>query len=219
LKQLASTIIGSLGLLFCIATTAAADHPRPYLSLIGGLNLADEMTLSDRDGDFITTFEPGFFAGGALGYDLGDGFPQIGKGRIELEVGYRYNELHDTQFSTGTLNAAGDLSTLSVMVNTVGEYREYAPTYFPYFGVGIGAAVISMNETSVAGHPLIDDSSVQLAYQLLAGVCLPLGKNLAMDLGYRYFGTLDPEFTDSRNNKVEADLGNHAIEIGLRLRF
>ena len=219
MKQLITTIIGSLCLLFFISATAAAEQPGPYLSLIGGLNLADEMTLTDQEGDYISSFEAGFFTGGAIGYDLGDGFPQLGKGRIELEVGYHYNALKEVQFASGSFDAAGDLSTISVMINTIGEYKDYSPRYHPYFGVGVGAATISMNKTSVAGYPMIDDSNVQLAYQVLTGLRIPISENLSMDLGYRYFGTLDPEFTDAQGNTVDANIGNHNAEIGLRFNF
>lgn len=219
MKHPITIIIGSLLLLLCISTTVFADQARPYFSLVGGLDLPDEMTLTDNTGDYLIDLDPGFFAGGALGYDLGDGFPQIGEGRIELEVGFRYNELVEAEFSTGTVFAEGDISTLSIMLNTVGEYKNYNPHYIPYIGVGAGAAVITMNETTAAGSPMIDDDSIELAYQVLAGLSLPFNDLLTFDLGYRYFATLDPEFTDSQNRKVETETAHHNFEIGLRLSF
>lgn len=219
MKQLITITLNSICLLLFIGSTASAEHSRPYFSLVGGLNLADEIVLSDQEGDYVASLDKGFFAGGALGYDLGDGFPQLGKGRIELEAGHRYNVLKDAQFSTGTLNAEGDVTAISLMLNCVGEYEDYSPYYVPYIGVGIGAALISMNETSVEGSPMIDDDSTAFAYQILTGLSFPLFKNLDFDLGYRYFGAVDPEFTDSKNQKVNADYAYHNFEIGLRLGF
>jgi len=214
------TLVSScLILLFFLVTNASAEHARPYFSLVGGLNLADEIILSDQEGDYVASLDTGFFSGGALGYDLADGFPQLGKGRIELEAGYRYNLLKDVQFSTGNVYAEGELTVISIMFNCVGEYEDYSPYYVPYIGLGLGAALVSMNETSAGGSPMIDDNSTPFAFQVFTGLSFPLLDNLDFDLGYRYFGTVDPEFTDSKNLKVNADYAYHNFEIGLRLGF
>ena len=219
MKQLLIKIADSVYILLCLASTASAEQARPYFTLLGGFNLTDEIVLSDQTGDYIASVEPGFFAGGALGYDLGDAFPQLGKGRLELEFGYRYNLLKEAHFSTGTVYAEGDLSTISVMFNAIGEYENYSPYYVPYIGIGLGAATVSMIETSAAGSPMIDDSDTRFAYQVLTGLTFPVSGNLVMDLGYRYFGTLKPEFIDSQNQQVEVDYANHSFELGLRLGF
>lgn len=213
------TFIFSIAMFLCVTTSAFADQARPYFSLIGGLDLPDEMALTDSSGDYLIELDPGFFAGGALGYDLGDDFPQIGKGRIELEFGFRYNELVEAEFATGTVFSEGDLSTLSIMLNTIGEYPDYNPNYVPYVGLGAGMAMITMNETTAAGSPMIDDDSIEFAYQVLAGLSFPYNDMLTFDLGYRYFATLDPEFTDARNRKVETETAHHNFEIALRLSF
>jgi len=219
LKQLYIRLICSICLLLCMATIASAQHAQPYLSLTGGLQLADEMTLSDQTGDYTLDFEDGFFTGGAFGFYLGDAFPQLGKGRIELEVGFRYNELKEAHFATGTDPAYGEMTTISVMLNTLAEYRNYSPYYIPYVGVGVGFAHVAMIDTRVGLSPMIDDESLQIAYQALAGVSIPLREKLALDCGYRFFSTLDPEFTDAQNRKVNAEYGSHAIELALRLSF
>lgn len=202
-----------------MVSTCFGQHAKPYLSLFGGLELAEEMTLADSTGNYNIEFDDGFFAGGALGFYLGDAFPQLGKGRIELEGGFRYHELKSAEFASGSDPAYGELSTISVMLNTFAEYPNYSPFYTPYIGVGVGLAHISLIDTRVGLSPMIDDSSLQLAYQLLAGFSIPLRDRLSLDCGYRYFSTLDPEFTDTLNRKVDADFVNHDFELALRFSF
>lgn len=219
MKRLIKAIIIGTGLLLCLATAASAEEARPYFTLIGGVALMNDVDLSDNTGDYAFKMETGYFLGGVIGYDLGNKYPQLGEGRVEIELGYRFNDLDKTKFASGTLGADGDITSFSLMLNAIADYPNFSPNYIPYFGLGLGAANISVNDSEVEGSPMIDDDDTRFAYQFLAGLTFEITERIDIDCGYRYFATLDPEFKDTQGRKVDAEYGNHSFEIGLRYMF
>jgi len=64
-----------------------------------------------------------------------------------------------------------------------------------------------------------DDSEIVFAYQAGAGVGIDLSANWILDLKYGYFGTNDPEFSDTSGNKFELESSSHRLSIGVRYSF
>jgi len=62
-------------------------------------------------------------------------------------------------------------------------------------------------------------SAVVLAYQLGAGVEYALTDRLSFDLGYRYFGTTRPGFTEVNGSRFGMDYVSHGAVLGLRVGF
>lgn len=172
--------------------------------------------------------------GAAAGYDFG-------MWRAEFEIAYRQNDLDKikavvsqdigngpingepipTQVVPGTsvsINADGDVSALSFMVNGYFDWQNPSPLT-PYLGAGIGFARVSMNDLKVEGVRLVDDSDTVFAYQLAAGVGWEFMPNLTLDLGYRYFATADPEFRDVEGDTFESEYKSHNLMLGLRIGF
>ena len=198
---------------------------------VGAAFLQDSSsTAADEFGnsiDFDTEFDPGFGVHGAVGHSW-DGF------RLEGEVSYRKNDLDALTVTNVTLagigsfdvaaefDAEGDVSALGFMVNGWYDFDTGSP-WKPFIGGGVGTARISLNEVSatVAGMsvPLADDEDQVFAYQAGAGIGYELTPTIIVSLGYRFFGTLDPEFTDVTGIPFDAEYRSHNVEVGVRFLF
>lgn len=189
-----------------------------YLGVWGGGTLLDEAKVRDARGTAHVDFDAGTAFGAALGYDIGTRYPAIGQGRLELEIAHRQNDLKDAKFSDGRLAADGEISVLSFMANSFAEFYGARP-WLPYVGLGLGYARVSLDSARLAGAPWGDDSDGVFAYQAGLGVGYELNQLLTLDLGYRYFGTLDATFRLADQTSVDWEYDNHALLLGLRLTF
>ncbi len=196
----------------------AAAQEGIFLGGWGGLGLLDETQAEGDGGDLLIDYDPGTAFGMTLGYDLGTAFPEIGIGRIELEIARRSNDLEDVEFSDGTLGAAGKLSVTSIMLNSFAEYQTADP-WLPYLGAGLGYARVSLEDARAESAPLADDHDWVFAYQFGAGIGYRIGQRLVLDLGYRYFATLDPEFNLADGTSTEWEYDSHTANLGLRFHF
>lgn len=149
----------------------------------------------------------GFGITGALGYAYGNGL------RVEVEIGYRQNDLDRISVggfgttATGPVN--GEISALSGMANVYYDYPINGGL-IPYIGGGIGAASVDIDSTALAA----DDSETAFAYQFMGGLRYPLNERLAVRVGYRFFTTEDVEL---QNTDVEYI--SHNVEVGLTYAF
>lgn len=206
-----------------LAPAAFAAEGGWYVGVQGGGSVVNISANESTEGTFNTEYKPGYFVGGTVGFDFGETYPAIGTGRVELEVGYRGNDIDKFEFridetTTGTFAADGDVTVFSAMVNTFGEMRELAP-FYPYLGGGIGVAQLSLNDVTVSGQPFADESATVFAWQLGGGVGIRLNPHLVLDLGYRFFSAQDPSFTDAAGVKFDAEYDSHTVLLGARLDF
>ncbi|PKN12073.1 MAG: hypothetical protein CVU69_09010 [Deltaproteobacteria bacterium HGW-Deltaproteobacteria-4] len=163
-----------------------------------------------------TDFKVGTQAGGALGFT----FPE---GRIEAEVSYRQNDIEEITFEGKPFEPGGSMTALSVMLNSYADYPVTSGAA-PYFMVGAGMARVTFDEELSLGISFSETEDTVFAYQGGVGVGLNITKNLVFDLGYRYFATLNPEFTSVDKvtlqfQKVELKYRSHAATAGLRYHF
>ena len=84
---------------------------------------------------------------------------------------------------------------------------------------GLGWAQISLDNVSIGGEPLVDDSNSQLAYQAGIGLAWRLSDHFVFDVGYRYYGTTDPEFTKKDGTNTDYEYASHRLLAGLRIPF
>ncbi len=205
-------------LLALLAPAAFAAEGGLYFSLYGGGALVDDVENDSATGSFNLSYDPGWTGGAAIGYDLRTAFPEIGTGRVELEVSWRQNDLDQVEFAEGKVTGSGTATTESIMLNTIGEYRDTLP-WIPYVGIGAGAARITLDALRVADFPLVDGEDTVFAWQVLAGVGVQVAPRLYLDLGYRYFATLDPGFTDALGQKFDSQYDTHNATFGMRIDF
>lgn len=212
-------------LLFCLncllfSAPALGSEEGGYIGLHGGGLLLGRSQNSYGQESFDLDYEAGYGTSLVLGYDLGSKYPHLGEGRLELEVGYRKNELEESSFPQGTFDAEGDVSALSIMFNSFGEYRENPP-WIPYVGFGLGYAVVSVEDVRIDGVPLTDDEDGVFAWMAGAGLGYRLSDIWTFDLGYRLLGTTSPRFhlEDGSGLRLRSEYLSHLFSLGLRLRL
>lgn len=209
------TIIICLPLFLC--APALARHAGPYAGLFAGGTLLPDSKSSDSQGDFSLTFDPGIQESAVIGWELEQGNP-LGEGRIELEYSHRSNPLNEVKFVEGNFQGDGDLTADSLLINVFAVYHDNS-RWAPYFGVGIGAARIKADDLQVSGQPLSSDSATVFAYQLGIGCEYGLTDSLSLDLGYRYFGSSRPKFSEENGESFNMDYASHSLVLGVKVGF
>jgi len=108
---------------------------------------------------------------------------------------------------SGSGKIDGDVSALAFMVNGWYDF-DTGSKWVPYVGGGLGMAKVESTILSAESDDTV------LAYQVGAGVGYKLTENTTATLGYKYFGTSDPNF-----DGVDAEVGTHNFTVGVRLAF
>ena len=203
-----------------------------YVALDAGAAFLSDSTSTASDSlgnsiTFDTEFDTGFGLHGAIGHSW-DAF------RLEGEVSYRKNDLDTLEVTNVTLagigsfttaaafDADGDVSALGFMANGWYDFDTGSP-WKPFVGGGLGMARISLNDASATvlgvSVPLADDDDWVFAYQVGAGIGYEVTPTTVVSLGYRFFATSDPDFTDPTGIPFDAEYQSHNIEIGVRFSF
>jgi len=189
-----------------------------YLGLHGGVAIPDESKAKDSEGSYNIDYDLGFDGSITLGYNLGDRYPKIGRGRVELEVNHAENDLDEADFVEGKVGADGSIKRTGFMFNTIGEHKTRAGVII-YALLGAGWAKIELDNATILDEPLADDDDTQLAFQVGAGVGWQLNRRITYDLGYRYFATQDPDFSKDDGKRLDYEYGCHRILAGIRFNF
>lgn len=189
----------------------AADH---YVSGSAGLswfNDSDWQFTDNQDSSNKLSFDSGLILLGAIGCDYGDY-------RLEAEIGYQKNDIDELNFpdqlnlAGAAYPAEGSVSVLSLMANGYYDF-ELGSGVELYASAGVGVAQVDVEDYD---HALIDGpvsaSETTLAWQVGAGIAVPIAENIMVDARYRYFAITD--FTALGYN---IDGSSHNALIGLRV--
>ena len=237
--KLKSLLIAGAASLAIAAGAQAQDYEGIYGSISAGLNYVspdrdfEARNASNFDSDI--DYENGIGIVSALGYDWGNSW------RTELEFGYRQNDARHiapdfagfSGFPEATLD--GDLKTYSLLANVIYDLDYFTDAvdsplpFTPYVGGGVGGAVVDIdidgnNPAALQGlSPLsLNDDNITLAFQGIAGISAQLAESLALDLSYRYFGTLKRTY-DANVADFQTDIAttpnSHMLMAGLRWNF
>ncbi|MFC1813251.1 outer membrane protein [Thermodesulfobacteriota bacterium] len=185
-------------LLFFFFSTTLYAAEGPYLQISGAVTSLAKTTFSEPGvGPFNAEFDNGSGVVGGIGYDFG-------KIRLEEEVAYRKN----------SFDAGGAYDALSLLINGFCDI-EINSAFSPYLLAGIGFAQVSIDDLSVAGFTRSgSQNDTVFAYQLGAGVAYDVNEILTVDLGFRFFMAVNPDF-----NGVKAEYKSNNILLGLRFNF
>lgn len=220
LTALLSTAILACGSAVANAQTAQAYKGAFYVSIFGGLADQRETEFNYAPTAKIkTTFDSGYAAGAALGYNLGQLSPTGGV-RAEFEFSYRKSDVEDHSLNGGPALAGptGEVETTAFMLN--GYYDVLLGRVVPYIGAGIGAANVNFKEFGVAAIPnVLDDDETVLAYQGIAGVRYGLTDALSLGVEYRYFATSDVDVTSAVGTSSKANYETHNGLVNLTYNF
>jgi opacity protein-like surface antigen len=218
--------LASVTLMASVASAAGAPYypMHPYFSIhAGGTWLQDANVDFDDPAlfDDEIEFDNGFNVGGAFGYDYG-------LARLEIELAHRENDVDTINVDLIDFKGDGDFSATSVMLNGYWDFETGSPVV-PYIGGGIGFANVSANNVKffdeLGAVRYVDDDDNVFAYQLAAGLAFALNPALTLDLGYRFFGTSDPELeadpllVDPPFGDFETEFDSHNVSLGLRMNF
>lgn len=210
-------LCATLCLLLLLAAPARGEHAGPYLGVYAGAHSLQSSRAVDDLGSFGLKFEPALQGSVVCGWDFEPGNP-LGEGRVELEYSRRRNPLKEVNFVEGGFSGGGSVTADSLLVNFFGVYHDRS-RWSPYIGAGIGAAIIKATDLQVTGQPLSSDAAVTLAYQVGAGLEYRLTERLSLDIGYRFFGSSRPRFTESNGHDFEMGYTSHSAVLGLKLGF
>lgn len=193
-------ILAASGAIIALAAAAAAQ-PGYYFSGLAGLSLMPDLRLKNSLGNTSVGFDSGYVYGGALGYDMDNGW------RLEIDTVHQMSQLN----RVGGISTAGHLYSTSLMANATYDL----PSYFsltPYVGAGVGAQNIG---GSVAGYT---GNVWRPAYQLEAGLRDEIAPNLELTTEYRF-----SQAEAARLNGI-ADMANqhfsdHLLSVGFTYHF
>lgn len=147
-------------------------------------------------------------SGAALAGAVGRSF---GNFRLEGEVAYQKNESDKITMSFGTVPLTGDFSVTSYMFN--GYYDIKAGSVTPYLSAGMGISQVCLS--NVPDPPaIVNETHSVFAYQLGAGVALPLTDNISLDARYRYSKTAKVTLSGTHGS---IDIPASGFLLGLRV--
>lgn len=231
----ASAYAGIFGGASLLQNPGLKGHSRTYTTT--ALTL-----LSSQSAD--ASFKTGYVVGGNFGIDWGSGL------RTELELAARGNKSkshahlkttyayqyyggagHTRNGGTGTgpftiystdaqVPAHLNLRAYSLMANAWYDFNTDTG-FTPYIGGGIGLAQVQI-DGSLNGTNLHEKNDTTFAYQLGAGISVPISDSIKASLDYRYFAAngaklkLEPGF---HGGNVNADFDSHSIMVGLRFNL
>ncbi|MDP1604816.1 MAG: outer membrane beta-barrel protein [Legionella sp.] len=159
-----------------------------YSSVFGGYTDIPDNLSTTRYGlsRNHSAYEPGYHAGGRLGF-------QSNPMRYEGEITYIESNLN-TFFINGVRQTYvyGDTTAIVGMANIYYDFRDLVlPTIYPFVGLGLGFAYVDGDFKSRGpfGHTFYEGSNGVFAYQGTAGLTFNFAENYALNIAYRYVGT------------------------------
>lgn len=178
--------------------------------------------------DSEADYENGIGVYTALGHESASGW------RKEIEFNYRQNDLRHipgdglafTGWNENTID--GDIQSIAFMFNIIKNFQSDS-FVTPYVGIGAGMSRLKADYSGADpsfsggfGSIEVHDKSWEFAYQGIAGLAFELAEGLALDLSYRYFETLDPDFSGTLAGAATSfhqEYNSHSVFAGLRWNF
>ena len=203
------------------ATPAHAEFPRDwYVSAGLGWNYAHAITLDSIDAR-VDLDQAIYQPSAALGVRVYDNW------RLELD-GAIFESTPEIVYSTSQgIEADSDekdgIKSTSLMVNVLREIP-IGIAWRPYLGVGIGIADVDFRLSELAinsgaiqrpRRDIVDDKTTAFAYQLIAGLTVPLTRRLDLSADYRYWATPSLDLEDVNGVSQDIDYGVHSAWLHL----
>jgi opacity protein-like surface antigen len=217
-------VLAAAGLV--VPAASAGGSSISYLGLRGSYVMAEEQKSTSPNIDDDRTFDDGWGLSGFGGFVLTDAL------RGEIELGYRVNELNTAQVTRNLLlpgsegqkfNADGQVDMGTAMFNLFYDIHIDGLPVLPWVGVGAGAAYVSYSIQYDYGDPfapyIAKDQDWQFAYQLMAGITVPVSDTASMSLGYRYFGVEEMTYVDAYGLEFSTELTNQSVDLGLQFHL
>ena len=180
------------------------------------MQMIDEIS-NEGNGTYDQEFDAGFVLSGAFGAKLDNGF------RAEGELVYANSTLKKI---SGTWNGRaynteqvqGDLSSAALMGNLIYDFPSRS-LLTPYAMAGVGFSLLSLNDLVASNNAMANDMDVVAAMQIGAGFSFDVDKRTKLEIGYRYFETQNPEFSDSTGTPFASTFASHNFLVGARVNL
>ena len=210
-------------LLLLLVPAAAAVADGPYLNALGGVALVPGF--NDTPHKFLETLEQteltegridwksdvGFVASGALGY-------QFGPVRADGEFAYLSASFTFPHADGDAAAQRDDTFTALALLGNFWFDLDTGSFVAPYFGLGVGATNLSVKLTTDMDQ-WFDGTGWGFAFQAGAGVAFQVVPGFSLDLGYRFFGSLETSIFhkgDLDLSSVSPSVMAHRIQLGVR---
>jgi len=181
-----------------------------YMGADVGISYTSKAKVHDTplNANLTTSYDQGMVGLGQVGYSFG-------QPKLEVEFGYRENDVH----KVGGAQGGGDASVYSVMVNGIYDLLPSGKVH-PFVGAGIGAADLNSNNVKQAGVRVYSGDDTQFAYQGIAGVGYDVSDNWMVKAQYRYLAAFDPTYTSAATGrKINVEYANQSVLVGLTYKF
>ncbi len=220
------TAILMAGAAAMIAVPAQAKDGQFYAGIDAGLSVESR---AQADVAVVDPPVDGVFADTSNGYDFGAVFGyDFGAFRLEAEGSYKKND-YDTitvqnpllipGVPAGTTVPSTDfISVTSAMVNGIVEFGKDDGIQ-GFIGAGIGLAQID-GPISVPGVGLlVDESSTDLAYQVMVGARYPVTENIDLGVHYKYLEANGFDIDTVNGTPFIFDYKTHSVLASFRYNF
>ena len=214
MKQFATVAALSAAMMISGTQAQAGDW---YGQLHGEFTWTEETDLDiagTKVGDLKYDLE--YAAGAALGYAPSATQTMLDDMRFEAEVMYREADFDKLSGVLAPGGFGGSLESYTLMGNAYYDFKNDTG-FTPYIGVGAGMARHSFDSITIG----VDDDDTTFVYQGMLGVSYAMQdwEGVTLGLGYRYFGSQDPDFSTRTGSKVDMDYASHNLEYFLRYTF
>ena len=198
-RALLSAVALGFGVAAGVAS-AFAGEPNIYVSGEGGASFLPELRLKATASQ-QESFDPGYLAGGALGYDTGFGV------RIELNSLYQQIDLGKLAGKATT----GHVSSTGIMLNAMYDLLP-DERFSPYFGIGAGLQNLGGQIGTQRGR------AWKPAYQGEVGLRQDVSKHFTLFAEYRYTQSESVRLSDATTT-AHQPFEDHAMLAGFRIKL
>jgi opacity protein-like surface antigen len=174
-----------------------------YVSGNGGISWFNNI----RDGGVTYRLNSNFNANGAIGL-------RQNCYRLEGELGYQINNVNKVVSVFGTSGYEGHVAVWSLLANGYWDIPTGSDIK-PYLTAGLGGARVRFENLGFPGAGAWNERHSLFAYQLGAGLAIPVSPGVMLDARYRYFSTANFTLADGFQSRVSS---NNA-SLGLRFKL
>ena len=147
--------------------------------------------------------------------------------RGDIAVGYNINGAWAMELESGAIwNAIGseqELYQIPILLNVLYKIP-LKNSWTPYFGVGAGVVVskidfLTVPTAAAATYVRTSDTDQTFAYQAMAGIKYAVSDRAQIDLGYKFFGTLDQSWAGNGTTLTSNGIYTHAVLASFTWKF
>ncbi len=221
-----SLVLAALAALGASATAATAQETGPYVLVGSGFGIVGDLETDLGPDTADVEYDDAGLA------DLSLGWRVLSHLRLEANLNYRQHHIANVD-GEGVDGFAhkGDLHVLGALGNVIVDYplgaqieRDSLPYGIPYVGVGVGMLWTKPRaELRTTPERKIRGEDTEFAWNVLAGVDVPITRRVGLQLGYRYLESLDLSWKlrvgASTTGSVDSPYRAHEGRVGIRIGY